>query len=165
MIPGRDSVLWHSCFSGSGHACWTEKIASTRSSLHLKALAVMVRLNTPEDRDPQDRAARARSAGPLNPLVIRSTGDMTSCEQVGQLFQRCRRTIIAAGIAAGRRSVTLDLLEVAKADTKLVACLVAVYQLSKDSSVRLEMRASRTVLELVELCRLQRLIDQTAPAG
>jgi len=121
----------------------------------------MVRLSTPEDQDPQDRAARARSANSLNPLVIRLTGDVTSCEQVGQLFQRCRRTIIAAG----RRSVTLDLLEVAKADTKLVACLVAVYQLSKDSSVRLEMRASRTVLELVELCRLQRLIDQTAPAG
>ena len=125
----------------------------------------MVRLNTHEDSNSRDRADKSRAADDVKPVVIRPVGDMTSCEQVGLLFQRCRRTIVAGGVAAGRRSITLDLREVAKADTKLVACLVAVYQLSTESSVRLEMRASRVVLDLFELCRLQRLIDQTAPAG
>jgi ABC-type transporter Mla MlaB component len=118
----------------------------------------MVRLNNNEDRNPPRRPRRAKSADDLQPLVIRPVGDMTSCEQVRVLFQRCRRVIGEAG----RRPVLLDLLGVAKADTKLIACLVAVYQMSRDSSVRLEMRASRVVLDLVDLCRLQRLVDRTS---
>jgi len=121
----------------------------------------MVRLTTSEDGNPQRSSDPSRSANSANSLVIRLAGDLTSCDDVGQFFQRCHGIIAAAG----RRSITLDLLEVVKADTKLVACLVAVYQLAKDSSVRLEMRVSRTVRELFELCRLQRFIDQTAPAG
>jgi ABC-type transporter Mla MlaB component len=162
MILGLAGVLWHCCFSDSGHAsCRIGSIAPARSAPRVQVILVMVRLNNPEDWFARDLARRVKSADDLKPLVIRPVGDMTSCEQVGVLFQRCRRVIGEAG----RRAVVLDLLDVGQADTKLVACLVAVYQMSRDSSVRLEMRASRVVLDLFELCRLQRLVDQTAPAG
>jgi hypothetical protein len=94
--------------------------------------------------------------------VVRAAADMTSCEQVRQLFLHCRRSI---GDAGG--CLQVDLKGVDQADTKLMACLVAVYQLARAASVRMELSPSGCVLQMAEVCRLGWLIDQTSarPAG
>lgn len=86
---------------------------------------------------------------------MRGSSDMTSCEQIRQLFVRCRR-IIGEGNA-----IVLDLNNVDQADTKLMACLVAVYQLARASSVRMELCPSMAVRDVVEVCRLGWLLEQT----
>ncbi len=83
---------------------------------------------------------------------------MTSCDRVRQLFMRYHH---AAG--SGNRSMRIDLRKVQAADTKLMACLVAVYRLAKSDSIQLELSPSSTVRNLAEVCRLDWLIEHTAP--
>lgn len=94
------------------------------------------------------------------PCVIGAEADMTSCDRVRQLFMRCRH---AAG--NGSRSMLIDLRKVQAADTKLMACLVVVYRLAKSNSIRLEFSPSSAVRNLAEVCRLDWLIERTAPTG
>ena len=68
----------------------------------------------------------------------------------------------AKAIGENHRSVVIDLGLVQLADTKLIACLVTIYQLAMSSSVRLELRPSEAVMELAQFCRLDWLIERTA---
>jgi ABC-type transporter Mla MlaB component len=104
------------------------------------------------------RRKRRADAPAEEDVVVQAPADMTSCEQVRQLFIRCRRTIKLHG-----ECVRVDLKNVSQADTKLMACLVAVYQLARDASVRLELSPSNSILSLAEVCRLGWLIERTAP--
>ena len=82
---------------------------------------------------------------------------MTSCEQIRVLSLKC-----AKAIGENHRSVVVDLAHVQTADTKLIACLVNIYQLAMSSSVKLELRPSASVMELARFCRLEWLIENTA---
>ena len=53
----------------------------------------------------------------------------------------------------------IDLRQVESADTKLMACLVAVSQLARASSVRVELWSSTAVLDMMEFCKLRWLLD------
>ena len=63
---------------------------------------------------------------------------------------------------AATREVMLDLSEVAKADTKLMACLVALYQHARERQVAMRLQASPAVTEMAKVCRLNWLIERTA---
>lgn len=108
------------------------------------------------------------------PALVQAAPDMTSCEQVRQMFIRCRRLIrqddragaaggAGGGAGGGRRGMVIDLRSVTQADTKLMACLVGVYQLARTSSVPVELRASRAVAEMMDFCRLSWLLEWTRP--
>lgn len=80
---------------------------------------------------------------------------MTGCDEIRALSLKCARAI-----GAGGRLLVIDLTTVERADTKLMACLVSVFQLARSSSVNIEFRSSRTVNELAEFCRLTWLMEQ-----
>jgi anti-anti-sigma regulatory factor len=117
---------------------------------------------------------KCESGGGELPAVVMAAPDMTSCEQICQLLVGCLRAMRlhnpsnrqSIGREPGRpRSMLIDLRNVTQADTKLAACLVAVYQTARESSVRLELAASKAVLDTVEVCRLGWLIERTTPAS
>jgi ABC-type transporter Mla MlaB component len=84
---------------------------------------------------------------------------MTYSEPVKRLSLECRREIRRDDTA----TLIVDLAEVEKADTKLVACLVGVYRLACARAVQVEMLLPHAVEEVVTLCRLERLIERTRP--
>ena len=83
--------------------------------------------------------------------------DLTSCERVRNLFLWTRRLIRQGG-----RLIIIDLKHVDHADTKLIACLVALHQAARPASVRLEVLASGAVQRVVEFCRLEWLVKSTS---
>ena len=91
--------------------------------------------------------------------VMVAAADMTSCDQVRELFNRCRRML-----RQGVRHVVIDLHGVEAADTKLVACLVVVYQMARSASARLEICLSNAVLEVARICRLEWLARELSVA-
>jgi ABC-type transporter Mla MlaB component len=95
--------------------------------------------------------ARRRIAAPAR--------DMTHSEHVKELAGECRRLIRRPDTA----TLVIDLADVEQADTKLVACLVGVYRLASARAVSMEMILPRVVQDLVAVCRLEPLIEQTRP--
>lgn len=91
--------------------------------------------------------------------IVRGRSDMTGCEQIRELSLKCARAI-----GSGASLLVLDLTSVERADTKLMACLVSVFQLARSSAVSVHLRNSQTVSELAEFCRLTWLIEQTRMA-
>ena len=85
--------------------------------------------------------------------------DMTHPEHVKRLAVECRRLIRQRDTA----TLMIDLGDVETADTKLVACLVGVYRLACARAVHVEMILPRVVEDVVSVCRLEQLIEQTRP--
>jgi len=83
---------------------------------------------------------------------------MTSSDRVHELFDQCRRLL-----RSGIRHVVIDLHNVRLADTKLLACIVALYQMARSASVHLEVCLSNAVLDLARVCRLEWLVMELAP--
>ena len=69
--------------------------------------------------------------------------DMTDSDRVAELFHRCERAL-----EQGIRRVVIDLKSVETADTKLLACIVAIYQMARSAMVRLELSLSNAVREV-----------------
>jgi anti-anti-sigma factor len=113
-------------------------------------------LQISEQAAPTPRAPGS-TQGRVRNRVVRGQIDMTSCDQIRTLSLKC-----AKAIGENHRSVVIDLGQVEFVDTKLIACLVTIYQLALSSSVRLELRPSEAVLELARFCRLEWLIERTA---
>jgi anti-anti-sigma regulatory factor len=91
--------------------------------------------------------------------VMVAAADMTSSDQVRDLFNRCRKML-----RQGVRHMVIDLHGVEAADTKLVACLVVVYQMARSASARLEICLSNAVLEVARMCRLDWLARELSAA-
>jgi hypothetical protein len=89
--------------------------------------------------------------------VLAGSADMTSADRVHDLFMRFRGLV-----RRGARHVIIDLREVDAADTKLVACLVALQRMAIAASVRLELCLSRRVRDVAGICRLEWLADERA---
>ena len=105
------------------------------------------------------RVRRSQRVGGERRRVAASARDMTHSEPVKLLSLECRREIRRDDTA----TLIVDLGEVEKADTKLVACLVGVYRLACARAVQVEMFLPHAVEEVVTLCRLERLIERTRP--
>lgn len=90
-------------------------------------------------------------------LTVAAT-DMTCSERVRDLFERCQRVLEEGGV-----HIVIDLKAVTIADTKIVACLVALYQLARGTSARLEVCGSPSVCEIASICRLDRLMHELNP--
>jgi anti-anti-sigma regulatory factor len=86
---------------------------------------------------------------------VRCWGDMTGCDEIRSLSRNCARII-----GEGGRVLVIDLADVERADTKLMACLVSVFQLARSSSVKVRLRSNLCVNEMAEFCRLTWLIQQ-----
>jgi hypothetical protein len=89
--------------------------------------------------------------------VLDAPHDMTVADHVGDLFGRA-----GVAIKAGASCVIIDLHDVDAADTKLIACLVALYQLARCGSGRLELRLSQAVINVAEVCRLDAWLRRLA---
>jgi anti-anti-sigma regulatory factor len=87
-------------------------------------------------------------------ITVEST-DMTCDDRVHDLFNRSRRAL-----RKGARHVIIDLDSVIVADTKIVACLVALYQIARSAAARLEVRLSTAVKEIARVCRLEKLVTE-----
>ncbi len=59
---------------------------------------------------------------------------------------------------SGPRRLVLDLTHIRRADTKLVAILVYALRLARRNGIRLEVRLSEELEELLELCHVRRLL-------
>jgi ABC-type transporter Mla MlaB component len=108
--------------------------------------------------------AEPSSAAPVQALsvdrVVCDRADMTACDAIAWFLDRCARII-------GDRphALQIDLRIVQHVDTKFMASLVAVYQLARRSSVRIELRASQSVLELMEFCKLRAMLGELTSAA
>jgi ABC-type transporter Mla MlaB component len=90
--------------------------------------------------------------------VIKAATDMTSCDQLRQLYGCCGQML-----RQGAKRLILDLKSVAQADTKLMACLVAIYRLARGCAARVEFCPSPAVLQVVQVCKLEWLMERTSP--
>jgi len=107
-------------------------------------------------RKVRGRRSGGRQSNPSERVVV-ADSDMTSCERVRDLFNRCRRML-----RNGARHVVIDLHGVTVADTKIVACLVALHRLARSVSARLEVSLSQAIIEVARICRLERLVQELA---
>jgi ABC-type transporter Mla MlaB component len=86
--------------------------------------------------------------------IIKGLGDMTDCDSIRGFFVRCARSI-----DDGCDSLVIDLNQVQRADTKLMACLIAVFQHARAASVKVELWSSDAVLDMIEFCKLRWLLE------
>ena len=103
--------------------------------------------------DARSRSNKAAStAAPV--WNVRPDGvDMTQCDQVRSLFSRCRNYV-----ERGRGRLVIDLRGIDNADTKLAACLVAIFRLARSTSVRVELMLSEIAWNVLSLCRLDEVM-------
>lgn len=92
--------------------------------------------------------------------IVEAQADMTSCENIRRLFIAGRRAI-----RAGPASLSIDMRRVDLADTKLIACLVVLYQIARSWNVPLALHPSAPVLEVGSMCRLDWWIARLAGRG
>ena len=83
------------------------------------------------------------------PVVITAIADLTNWRDVRELHRSCTRVI-------GKRptGLVIDLSSVTDADSKLVACLVAVARRARRSGVPIAFQMSTTVTKWIDLCRV-----------
>jgi hypothetical protein len=116
----------------------------------------------PQEHD--DRRAIAGRGGDAHRLrIVASSRDMTRCRAVHRLFEECHDALLE------RRPehLVIDLMPVEAADTKLAACLIAIYRAAINASIRVELRLSDAVAKVLAVCRLDRLMcgaDAATPA-
>ena len=100
------------------------------------------------------RFLKTRVAAQAGTVVV-TERDMTDSDCVLALFDRCTKLL-----REGTRHVVIDLHHVEAADTKLLACIVAIYQMARSSSARLEVCLSNAVREVARICRLEWLTTE-----
>lgn len=95
------------------------------------------------------------------PVVVVSSPpcDATSGTRVLALFQVCKERLVDRPAR-----LRLDLTGVERADSKLVACLVAVRRLAIAAGTTLELRASKAVRTWIGICHLDGAFEET-PGG
>jgi len=106
------------------------------------------------------RLRRATRRGPKQLHVEAPATDMTHWQEVKRFYQDCRFTL-----RARPECLRIDLAAVEQADIKLVSCLVRIYQLATRDGVRMETILPETVEQILAVCRLEQLIEQTRPGG
>lgn len=97
-------------------------------------------------RDPQVATAA---------VVISAPEDLSEEEAVRVIHARAR-----AAIAAGAKTLRVDLAGVIRADTKIVACLVVLRQMAQRAGCTLDVRLSPAVAAWTGVCRLQQVISE-----
>ncbi len=93
-------------------------------------------------------------------LVTPAHTDLTDPICVAEFHADC--LVVLEAVRQSGRLVTLDLRRVAAADTKLIASLVQLHVLARQSGARINLLISRPVREILELCRLECLIADDA---
>lgn len=111
-------------------------------------------INHAARRDEDSRAVAMNAAGAPRCITVDAT-DLTCGDHVLELFNLCRRAFREGG-----RHVVIDLHSVTRADTKIIACLIALYQLARSASVRLEVCLSQAVVEIAGVCRLDSFLRE-----
>jgi anti-anti-sigma regulatory factor len=92
--------------------------------------------------------------------VFAPHADLTDGRLVWRLFEQCMTALDRAP-----REIVIDARNVTHADTKLAACLVALYQMARARNVHIAMRLSEPILRILELCRLDDLQRRTSPSA
>lgn len=101
-------------------------------------------------------STRGSAAGDPNAPGTRILTVRTSrCDEAD--LQRLRE-LCQCWVRPGRRRLVLDLTHVRRADTKLVAILIYALRLARRYGIRLELRLSDELEELLELCHVRRLL-------
>ena len=128
--------------------------------------------NRKAERPTRVTAGTSRVDGPPRPAattdrsfwVQAPSSDMTGSDDVLSLFVRCRDSLDTRG-GPPATALVVDLRLVRAADTKLAACLVAIFRVADAAHVPVETRCSPLVEELLKLCRLERLAAPTGDDG
>jgi anti-anti-sigma regulatory factor len=135
--------------------------ASTSRATQGRGIVVVAGWMQREDREKQAMwlPARldARDDDSGKGVVLAPDADMTSSDRVRDLFNGCRRLL-----RRGVTHVVIDLQAVTAADTKLLACLVALLRLARSASAHLEICLSSAVLDVARVCRMEWLAEKSA---
>ena len=102
---------------------------------------------------PTDRPWREIDA--RGAVIIRAPEDLSEEEAVRVIHARAREAI-----AAGATTLMVDLADVIRADTKIVACLVVLRRMARRSGCALDVRLSPAVAAWTGVCRLQQVIHE-----
>jgi ABC-type transporter Mla MlaB component len=90
---------------------------------------------------------------PPGTVVIRASDDLAEEEAVRVIHAQAREAI-----AGGATMLLVDLAEVIRADTKIVACLVVLRRMAQRSGCALDVRLSPAVAAWTGVCRVQQVI-------
>jgi ABC-type transporter Mla MlaB component len=102
------------------------------------------------------RHARGAEGGRLAPGRV----DLSGPADVQALFEVCRRRL-----ARGDEPLELDLTGVLDADTKLLACLVALHRAARVAGRRLTVRVSPVIEQWVRVCKLDGVLADVVGAA
>lgn len=98
-------------------------------------------------------AAAAYPGNPANAVVITAADDLAEEEAVRLIHAQAREAI-----ASGATLLMVDLADVIKADTKIVACLIVLRRMARRSGCALDVRLSPAVAAWTGVCRVQQVI-------
>jgi len=101
-----------------------------------------------------DSQSALESIGP-GAVLIRAPEDLSEEEAVRVIHARAREAI-----AAGATTLMVDLADVIRADTKIVACLVVLRRMARRSGCALDVRLSPAVAAWTGVCRVQQVIRE-----
>jgi ABC-type transporter Mla MlaB component len=82
--------------------------------------------------------------------------DLTGCHRVRDLLRDCRQAL-----AQTRGALIVDLTEVHRADTKLVAAIVLIYRQAATRAIPIQLCVSDEVASLLRVCKLQTLLNDS----
>ena len=102
----------------------------------------------------------SQEMGTAHDQQVIATGehDMTGEAIVRRFWRRCR-----IALESKPKNLVIDLNDVVRADTKLIACLAGLYQLGRDEQVHIEVQASSAVRTVARICHLEALLQSMAP--
>ncbi len=87
-------------------------------------------------------------------VVTCSDCNFVEAERVGRLY-----TLLLGVMTPQVETVELDLRKVNGADTKLIAALISAVRSAQNCGVRLIIRASPHMRQLIQVCRLDEIIE------
>lgn len=87
--------------------------------------------------------------------------DLTDSEAIRRLHGRARAMLARPNV----KRLSIDLRTVASADSKLVACLVALHRLARSRNAAMDVRIAPALRDVFVLFRLERLLPEPMDAA
>lgn len=107
-----------------------------------------------KDRDLTGGPGRRHAAHLARYEIVEADSDMTDLTGTSSFLDRSLRRLLRKPVV-----LVIDLEQVQRADTKLVACLVMIFREAHRLRIQIEFRMSAAAEAVVRLCRLDAMIQ------
>jgi ABC-type transporter Mla MlaB component len=147
---------------------WSSTIAPISSAWRSAPIDIASAMAGPEPRRQRLRPPKpAGGAGPsarasqMEVELAVADADLTDSEAVRRLHMRGRAMLARPNV----RRLRIDLRHVAAADSKVVACLVALHRLARSRNAAMDVSIAPALRDVFVLFRLERLVPEPCDAS